>query len=77
MAEDPLKIKEEANELFKTGNFEKSIDLCNKALEICKDDNLTCILHKNAAASHLKLKDYDDTIKHCDKGKTTVRAKRK
>lgn len=68
MTEDPLKLKEEANELFKTGDFEKAIDLCNKALEICKDDNLTCILHKNAAASHLKLKDYDDTIKHCDKG---------
>ncbi|ODN02889.1 Protein unc-45 B [Orchesella cincta] len=67
MAEDPLKIKEEANELFKVGQYENAIDLCNKALEICKDDNLRCILHKNAAASHLKLKEYDDTIKHCDK----------
>jgi len=35
---------------------------------MCKDDNLTCVLHKNAAANHLKLQDYDDVIKHCDAG---------
>lgn len=39
-----------------------------QALGKCKDDNLTCVLHKNAAASHLKLKEFDEAIKHCDLG---------
>ncbi|XP_021950325.1 protein unc-45 homolog B isoform X2 [Folsomia candida] len=66
MVEEIIKIKEEANEFFKSGDHEQAIKLCNSALGKCKDDNLTCVLHKNAAASHLKLKEFDEAIKHCD-----------
>jgi len=30
MSEDIVKLKDEANEFFKSGDYEKAIDLCNK-----------------------------------------------
>jgi len=44
------------------------ISVLLQALTLSTDSNLTSILHKNTAASFLKLNKFEEALRHCDKG---------
>ncbi|XP_077989657.1 protein unc-45 homolog B-like isoform X2 [Glandiceps talaboti] len=62
--EDPIKLKEKGNQLFKDGKYEAAIAEYTKGLEMCpKDDNNDkAVFFKNRAACYLKLENYKKTI---------------
>lgn len=46
-------------------NYYKKNYICVQALEISKEERDQAVLYKNRAAVHLKMEDYDKTIRDC------------
>ena len=66
-------LKEDGNERFKNGDYEKALSLYTEALEL-NDIKETdkAIIYKNRAMCHLKLEEYDDAIKDATSGQFTL-----
>ncbi|KAK3857144.1 hypothetical protein Pcinc_036588 [Petrolisthes cinctipes] len=61
----PQQLKEEGNEAYKNGDLDTAIVKYTEALQISKEERDQAVLYKNRAAVHLKMEDYDKTIKDC------------
>ena len=60
VVECPLKLKEQGNDAFKSGDFDSSLSYYTKALKLIpKDTNDKAVLYKNRAAVYLKQNDFD------------------
>ena len=67
-------LKEEGNQYFKQGHYERALSCYTEALNLsskvgsgCNDSELV-VYYKNRAATHLKLKNYDSAIQDSSKG---------
>ena len=58
------KFKQEGNIALKSNDFQKALDLYNKAIEI---DTNNSIYLSNRAAAHMRLSDFDSAIIDCEK----------
>lgn len=67
--EESDKLKQEGNEVFKGGDYEKAIQLYSKALEVCPVENTNdqSILFNNRAAAQKHLGDKEAAIEGCTK----------
>ncbi|XP_049639245.1 protein unc-45 homolog A [Suncus etruscus] len=52
-------LRQEGNELFKGGDYEGALAVYTRALELHPTPQEQAVLHRNRAACHLKLEDYD------------------
>ncbi|XP_064601805.1 tetratricopeptide repeat protein 12-like isoform X1 [Liolophura sinensis] len=57
------KLKEEGNEEFKSGNYEKAVELYSKALNKHRDSH---VLYTNRAMALIKLQKYQEALSDCD-----------
>ncbi|KYM75847.1 Protein unc-45 like protein A [Atta colombica] len=59
--------KEKGNEEFNKGNWSEALSYYTNALKLVGEDNVEkAVYYKNRAATHLKLRDYENVIKDCD-----------
>jgi len=66
MVNDPLKLKQEGNQAFAEGDWDKALSHYTEAIKLIDSDNADkAILYKNKAAVYLKLSDYQAAIKDC------------
>ena len=66
MDSDPIKLKQEGNQAFAEGDWDKALSLYTAAIKLSDSDNADkAVLYKNKAAVYLKLSDYQSAIKDC------------
>ena len=61
-----LTYKEQGNEDFKQNKLDEAIVQYTQSLKLCPDVSNQCIIYRNRAACHLKLKQYDHAIEDAD-----------
>ncbi|XP_045468199.1 protein unc-45 homolog B [Harmonia axyridis] len=65
---DAEKYKEQGNESFKNGNFVEALEFYTKAIKLVNEEGKdSATYYKNRAATHLKLENYEEVVKDCDK----------
>lgn len=69
MTEDPSALREEGNNLFKSGDVEGAISCYTKALKVSKCDSESAVLYRNRSACFLKLEEYSKAETDATKGK--------
>lgn len=62
-------LRQEGNELFKGGDYEGALAIYTRALELHPTPQEQAVLHRNRAACHLKLEEYDKAESEASKGK--------
>lgn len=66
--ENSEKYKEQGNEAFKTGNWDEALALYTKAISLTNEEGKDLATYlKNRAATLLKLENYEEVVKDCDK----------
>merc|ERR1712039_70 len=62
---DAERLKEEGNELFKKGLFEKALQVYEKALKACSDkkSELALAIHNNRAGCYHQLSDFPSVVR--------------
>ncbi|KAL6474161.1 hypothetical protein MHYP_G00177220 [Metynnis hypsauchen] len=79
MSQDPSALREEGNNLFKSGDVEGAISCYTKALKVSKCDSESAVLYRNRSACYLKLEDYSqaeaDATKALDTDQGDIKAR--
>uniref|UniRef100_A0A8C8RRY1 Protein unc-45 homolog A n=1 Tax=Pelusios castaneus TaxID=367368 RepID=A0A8C8RRY1_9SAUR len=58
-SEAAAQLRQEGNQLFQAGHYVEALASYSRALELCAGAPEHAVLHRNRAACHLKLEDYD------------------
>ncbi|KAK8725785.1 hypothetical protein OTU49_010481 [Cherax quadricarinatus] len=61
----PQQLKEEGNEAYKNGDWDTAIEKYTQAITISTEDKDRSVFYKNRAAVHLKIEDFENTVKDC------------
>ena len=57
-------LKAQANDLFKSGNFDKAFDMFTAAIS---EENQSPALYSNRSATAIKMKNFDQALKDAEK----------
>lgn len=68
MTQDTAGLKEEGNNLFKTGDFQGALCCYTKALKLSESKSDNAVLYRNRSACYLKLEDYSKAETDASKG---------
>lgn len=76
---DPVALKEEGNDNFKSGNIDAALSCYTKALKLSENKADTAVLYRNRCACYLKLEEYSkaeaDATKALDTDPSDVKAR--
>lgn len=68
MTQDSFALKEEGNNLFKSGDVQGALSCYTKALQLSGSEPESSVLYRNRCACYLKLNDYNKAIADASKG---------
>lgn len=77
MTQDSLALKEEGNNLFKSGDVQGALSCYTKALKLSESESESerAVLYRNRCACYLKLNDYNKAKADASKGTLSYRQK--
>lgn len=52
--EDLMKLKDEGNKYFQSGDTDKAIECYSKVIKTCKDNKVLAVIYRNRSACYLK-----------------------
>lgn len=68
MSQDSLALKEEGNNLFKSGDVQGALSCYTKALKLSESESESAVLYRNRCACYLKLNDFNKAKVDASKG---------
>lgn len=75
MTQDSLALKEEGNNLFKSGDVQGALSCYTKALKLTETESGKAVLYRNRCACYLRLNDYNKAKEDASKGTPVYRQK--